>query len=242
MNTPPSFDGRIGSEWTRLAGKPAFQLDKSLEATFYAGWDSDFLYVAVESNKKIKLWLSIDGSGHNGRFETDGVFAGFTDWETHKHSPTSYGDIYSDDALLFIDPDNNAILQRQITDMATGARSGEALPLANSQVFYVQNGDNHTMMIRIPRALGPGLGFSYWKPDMPVIDGLRLTEGRILGFWLTYAPAETATTGQFSGEWSSINEPMVFYKTALVNDAPDPADVRRIPQVPNALNWPNNSQ
>ena len=215
FTTPPQFNGNITGDWTKLAGKPTYQTDKSLKAAFYAGWDDNYLYMAVESNKKIKLWLSVDGSGQNGRFETDGVFAGYTNWNTNKHSPTSYGDCYSSEACLYIDPNKNTVQKRTLINMAKGEWSGDPKPVDSSQVFYSKNGNKHTMMIKIPKALGPGIGFSYWKPGTPTIDGLRLSAGRILGFQLTYARAETASWDEFSGTFSSMNEMGAFYTSVL---------------------------
>jgi len=214
FSTPPALDGNIGSQWTRLASQPSYQSDKSLQAVFYAGWDDNYLYMAVESSKKIKLWLSLDGSGQNGRFETDGVFEGFTSWSLNKHSPTAYGDCYSSEAVLVIDPDSKAIQKREITNLKTGDY-GKYRPVADSQVVYLKNGNTHTMMFRVPRALGPGIGYSYWKTGTPVTDGLQLEEGRVLGFQLTYAPRKSAME-EFSGDWSSINEVHAFYKSTLV--------------------------
>jgi len=215
FSAPPPFNGNLGAEWTRLTGKPVFTLDKLMEAVFYSGWDDNYLYMAVTSNKKIDLWFSLDASGQNGRFETDGVFAGFTDWEANKYSPTAYGDCYSGEALLFISADSKTVQKRIVTDMASGVWSDEYYPVADSAVFYAQNGNTHTMMIKIPKALGPGIGYSYWKPGTPVTDGLQLSENRVLGFWLTYAAAGTSKQ-EHSGDWSSINEPLSFYKSKLV--------------------------
>jgi hypothetical protein len=96
FNQSPVINGQIDSSWTKLASKPSFQHDPSLQATYYAGWDDNYLYVGVKLNKKIKVWMSLDGSGSNGNWESDGYFAasGTSNWGSVQYSAKAYGDCY----------------------------------------------------------------------------------------------------------------------------------------------------
>jgi hypothetical protein len=80
-------------------------------------------------------------------------------------------------------------------------------------------------MCKIPKNLGPGFGFSYWEPTDSLIEGVRLTIGRILGFHIAYTSFTGSTSpasqnirpGNPIYPWSVLSEPTEFYTTTLVN-------------------------
>ncbi len=203
FDNPPDMNSTDFNNWTRLASKPSFQKDNELKAVFYAGWDDDYLYIGTISNKNISIWLSLDGSGQNGRWETDGVFEGFSDWEKFKHTDQAYGDCYAGDKVLYINPCNDKLIKGSET-------------ISDSHIFNKFHEQKWITKCKIPRDLSHGTGFSYWDNDVPIIKGLRLQEGRILGFHLVYSCIGYGHN-EWSGEWSSLSEVFHYYTSKLIS-------------------------
>jgi len=221
FRTSPVIDGTIGDGWTKLASIPSFQYDNSLDAEFYSGWDDNYLYLGVRSNKKIKVWMSLDGSGHNGSWETDGVFAesGTTDWEIVKQTEKAYGDCYQTsrgNKAIYLNPDSPT----------SKVRLGEHNDILDSQLAVTGPDEEgyYTMTCKFTKDLGPGVGYSYWSPQASsnIITGIRLNPGRILGMQFTYAPALGSNDYEWSGNWSSLAEVHRYYTTELKVDNTPP--------------------
>jgi len=223
----PVIDGTIGEGWTKLASIPSFQYDNSLNAEFYSGWDDSYFYLGVRSNKKIKVWMSIDGSGQNGSWETDGVFeeSGTTNWDSVKQTEKAYGDAYQTlrgNKVIYINPNSPTYK----------VRLGEYDDIPDSQLAVTGPDEQgyYTMTCKFTKDLGPGVGYSYWNAQASknIIRGLRLEPGRILGIQITYAPTLGSTNFEWSGNWSSLAEVHHYYMTELkVDNTPPtaPADL-----------------
>lgn len=221
FNTSPAIDGTIGEGWTKLASIPSFQYDNSLKAEFYSGWDDNYLYLGVRSNKRIKVWMSLDGSGQNGSWETDGVFeeSGTTDWDAVKQTEKAYGDCYQTqrgNKSIYLNPDSPTYR----------VRLGEYNDILDSQLAITGPDEQgyYTMTCKFTKDLGPGVGFSYWKNSAAsnIISGISLTPGRILGMQFTYAPTMGATNYEWTGYWSSLAEVHHYYTTELISDNTPP--------------------
>jgi hypothetical protein len=80
-------------------------------------------------------------------------------------------------------------------------------------------------MCKIPRKLGRGFAYSYWRDGSSPTEGLRLETSRTLGFNISYAAFDT--TSPFDSGWLTINdpnylwnclsEPTKFYKSTLID-------------------------
>lgn len=217
FHTSPEIDGTIDDSWTKLASIPSFQYDDSLEAEFYSGWDDNYLYLGVRSNKMIKVWMSLDGSGHNGSWETDGVFAesGTTDWNSVKQTELAYGDCYQTlrgNKVIYLNPDSPT----------SKVRLGEYYDIQDSQLAVTGPDEQgyYTMTCKFTKDLGPGVGYSYWniQASSNIITGIRLNPGRILGMQFTYAPALGSNDYEWNGSWSSLAEVHHYYTTELKID------------------------
>ncbi|HEX3046987.1 MAG TPA: cellulose binding domain-containing protein, partial [Bacillota bacterium] len=153
------------------------------------------------------VWLPIDGSGQNGRWQTDGAFAGYTDWNVVQNSDVSYGDCYDGaNKTLYVDPDTSYV----------SLGYDPINPLAGSQAALSGSGSDWTLTFRIPKDLGPGSPYAYWPVGTPTITGVRLTEGRILGLQFIYAPQDASpNTPKYGNQWSTIAEIDRYYKCRL---------------------------
>lgn len=217
--SPDIQTGTIDDSWTFLGSKPVKNGDSTLNAEFYSGWDDEYLYIGAKSNKKIEIWMSLDGSGQNGFPESDGYFVqadGSTpDWDSVKNTEEAYGDCYVNEYALLIDPTKTKV------SFIDENKNGNIFDI--SQVSYKEINGEHILMCRIPKNLGPGFGYSYWAPGSSVIDGVRLSEDRILGFQISYIPFDgTSPSDMYSVlgipdlQWSNLSEPTTFYKATLV--------------------------
>jgi len=186
--SPPDIDGTIEPRWSTIAQGYYFtKYTTDFDLTVYANYDSDYLYLAFESEKQLYYKVSLDGSGEWGRFESD-VQHVDADWND---KATQYGDVYGDGSHIEI-----------ATAGSTASVYGVGT-IPDSLVQRTSADGRYYTEARIPRVLPHGVAYTYFDPAAPVTDGLTLVPGRIIGLNVTMA---NSGGSEFAGTWTGLFE------------------------------------
>jgi len=205
------FRGTIqrGPELALLASGPdrdAPQLHLS------AAWDTDHLVFEVSTAEACDLFLDLDGSGSLGRWRSD-VNTGSAEL------PTS--DVWAGPSRIAVRPHHEPI----------GVFVGDR-PLAEAIVETIQEDGLVTVRIRLPKEMGPGAPDVQVPGDAPLVSGLRLEPGQVLGVALTVRPSGPDDASPLEafpedGSWVSLFETHRLYDAVLIE--PEPSDSPAVP-------------
>lgn len=221
MRLAPTIDGTLEAAWTKLREGyyyTANSVDFSL--TTYAGYDANNMYFAFESSRQLRFMISLDGSGEDGRFASPvRHVSGATDTGNQDNKGNHFGDSWADG--------NHLYTYHGATSVQVWGRS----TIAGSQVASTFSGGKYRTEIRIPRVLPAGAAYT-WYPEgagTPVVDGLTLTPGHVIGLNITCSNYSGSGGGEFSGVWTSLFEPHALVDFALakiiLGDLDDDDDV-----------------
>jgi hypothetical protein len=198
FTTPPVIDGTIEATWPALTTGYYFtQNSTDFTLKTYCGWDASAFYFAVESSRQLRFMLSIDGSGKDGRFESPVRYVtGTTSTLGPDNKDQQIGDSWADGNHIHWDYGG-----------ATAEVYGRAT-ITGSQVASTHPTGLYRTEVKIPRALPAGAAYT-WYPDgvaTPVVDGLTLWPGHVIGLSLTVSNYSGSNGGEFSGTWTSLFE------------------------------------
>ncbi|GMV37164.1 MAG: hypothetical protein AMXMBFR61_16720 [Fimbriimonadales bacterium] len=200
--TDPVMDGDADASYEWLSDGFVFSKDATLTMQVRACWRPDALYLHFTSNKSVRVWICLDGSAENGRWDSGGKFAE----NGSLYSDTAYGDSYIEDGVLIAE-----------YGVPTVRKRGSAI--AGSAVSYKQSGGQYLFEVKIPTGLGPGDSYSYFRQNDPLITGISLFSGKQLGFNFTVATRSSSSTSQYSGSWATSGEIYNSYDVMLMDRA-----------------------
>jgi hypothetical protein len=198
LAAPPVIDGTLDADWPLLQTGYYFTKnpgDFTLET--YVGWDTDALYFAVRSSRKLRFMLSLDGSGQDGRFESPvRHMAGATDTLNSDNKGNHYGDSWGDG--------NHIYFAHGLTSCEVWGRGA----ISGADVASTLASGVYTTELRLPRVLPQGAAYTWYPPGeaTPVVDGLTLWPGHLLGLNLTVSNYTGSDGNEFSGTWTTLFE------------------------------------
>ncbi len=204
-SSPPDIDGAIESTWPVLAEGYYFtQNSADFDLTAFATYDEEFLYLAFESTRQLRFMISLDGSGLDGRFESDVRHPdGTTDTYDDDTKGQQYGDTWGDGNHLYAYYGATEVQVYQV-----GAVPG-------ARVASRTDGRYYRTEIAIPKTLPHGCGYTWYPPDAPVVEGLRLTPGQVIGLNVTFSNLSGSSAAEFSGTWTSLFETHAYVDFTL---------------------------
>ncbi len=194
----PVIDGVLEPAW------PAFATDyyytsapDPFTLAAYAGWRPDGLYFAFTSSVRLRFHVSVDGSGEDGRWESPvRHVGGATDTDNPDNRANHIGDGWGDG--------NDITFAHGLAGVSVYDRGA----VAGAQVASTFTGGVYRTEVKIPAVLPPGAGYT-WYPagaGTPVVQGLTLEQGRVLGLNLTVAPVVGSDVWEYSAAWSGLFE------------------------------------
>ena len=69
---PPTLNGTIEPSWSTIAEDYYFTKNTTdFDLTMYGNYDANYLYFAFKSSRQLRFKICLDGSGADGRFESD---------------------------------------------------------------------------------------------------------------------------------------------------------------------------
>lgn len=230
----PAIDGLIEPEWELLStGFHYTRGSTDLVLDIYAAWDTDHLSFAIRSDRKLRFALSIDGSGDDGRYESPVRHVeGATDTSNLNNKHNHIGDSWAD---------GNHI---EFAHGEPGAQVWGRSAIAGASVASTQTagpGAEFVTEIRLPSALPGGAAYT-WYPagaGTPVVDGLSLVEGQVIGLNLVVAEYATTGGGEYTGTWTSLFEAHSFVDVVLAEGDITGVTETGVEGVGVALQFPN---
>jgi hypothetical protein len=198
MTTPPTIDGTVEGTWPVLSHGYYFTNNVSnFTLNMYMGWDANNLYLAAEAGRPLRYMLSLDGSGEDGRFASPVRYVGATtDTDNPNNKDQQIGDSWGDGNHIYF-AYNSA--QAQVNGVGV---------IPGSQAAFTLSGGLYRTELKLPRALPRGAAFTWYPagPDTPVVDGLTLVPGHLLGLNLTVSNYSNSDANEFSGTWTNLFE------------------------------------
>ncbi len=196
MSPAPVIDGTIESGWSVLANGYYFtQAPVEFQIVTYAGYDRDALYLAFESDQRLRFKISIDGSGQDGRFESPVRHtSGATDTYNSDNKANHIGDTWGDG--------NHIYTYHGATTVQVYGRS----TIAGAEVASTIADGLYRTEVRIPRVLPGGAAYTWYPPDAPVVEGLTLDPGQLIGLNVTFSTLFGSDGSEFSGVWTCLFE------------------------------------
>lgn len=198
LTSTPLIDGLIETAWPLLT--PGYYFTKNAEPftlRSFAGWNEDGLYLAFESSRKLRFMVSIDGSGQDGRFESPVRHTqGATDTENPDNKHNHIGDSWGDG--------NHIYLAHGVSGVEVFGRAA----ISGAQVASTLVNGVYRTEVRIPVVLPGGAAYT-WYPagaQAPVVNGLTLAPGHVIGLNVTMSNYEGSGGEEFSGTWTSLFE------------------------------------
>ncbi len=200
LAAPPVIDGVVEAAWPRLATGYYFTHNTTdFALTTYAGWDADNLYLAVAAGRQLRFALSIDGSGEDGRFESPVRHtSGATDTYNSDNKGNHIGDSWGDGNHIYF---AHGLPTAQVWGRGT---------IPGAVVASTTGGGLYYTELKLPRQLPGGAAYTWYPPNAPVVDGLRLTPGRIIGLNLTASNYSGSDGNEYSGTWTGLFETHSF--------------------------------
>jgi hypothetical protein len=165
-----------------------------------AAWTSASLTLRITSDTPLDVYLDLDGSGRVGRFETDVTIGG-------AEPPAS--DVWCGPARLALRA------HEQPTGVFLGGR-----PVPGARIRADTRDDGRIVVTAaLPRRLGPGATDVRIPEDAPVVEGLRLARGSVLGLAITLRPSTPDAFEAFpvTGGWISLFETHRLMDAELVD-------------------------
>lgn len=207
MTTPPVMDGQIEGDWRLLReGYYYTHSTSDFGLRLYAGYDADNLYIAFAADRRLRYMISLDGSGLDGRFESPvRHVSGATDTYNDDNKGNHIGDSWGDGNHLY-----TFHLGSTLEVYGRGVVPGAQVVSTGSTAPY-----GYQTEIRIPRVLPGGSAYTWYPPDAPVVDGLTLAPGHVIGLNVTVSNLVGSSGAEFSGTWTSLFEPHSFVDFTL---------------------------
>ncbi|UCG17578.1 MAG: hypothetical protein JSV19_06010 [Phycisphaerales bacterium] len=192
----PGVDGVVGGWWNLLTEGYYFtNYVADFDLTTYAGYNEDGLYFAFVSSEKLRFMISIDGSGQDGRFESPVRHtAGHTDTSNPDNKHNHFGDSWGDGNHVYTYHGASTV-EVYGRSVIPGAEVGSQYA---SWIYETE--------MTIPRTLPEGAAYTWYPSDAPVVDGLTLTPGHVIGINITFSNYYGSDGGEFSGMWTSLFE------------------------------------
>ncbi len=189
------IDGVLEPGWSLYTEGIIFsKVDDRIKARIYANYDDEYLYLAIESNKKRKWFIELDASGEDGRFESPYRFR----YADPSVGAKSFGDVWSENAAFIARYHKSRITSKgfkvENAKMACGTRNRK-----------FRRNLGHIIEIALPRKLPPGSAYCYFTKSRPITEGLFLKEGNIFGLNF-YFNGLNDGSDQCSGEWGCVFE------------------------------------
>ena len=203
--SPPTLDGTIEPAWSTIAEGYYYTNNTSdFDLTVYGNYDSNYLYLAFESSRQLRFKISLDGSGEDGRFESDVRHPdGTTDTLNDATKGQQYGDSWGDGNHLYTYHGASTV---EVYNVST---------ISGSQVSSSTAGGMYYTEVKIPRSLPHGCGYTWYLPEAPVVDGLRLNAGQVIGLNVTFSNYSGSSGSEFSGTWTGLFETHSFVDYTL---------------------------
>ena len=196
------IDGVLEPGWSLYTEGVIFCKEDEIKARIYANYDDEFLYLAIESNKKRQWFIELDASGEDGRWASPYCFRYADPTDPGK----SFGDIWSGGAAFITRYGKTGITSKgfKVEDakMAYGTRNNKF----RRRLGYI-------IEIALPRKLPPG-ATCYSKKSFPITEGLFLEEDKVFGLNF-YFNALNDANNQHAGEWGSVFEVLHFVDATL---------------------------
>ncbi|NTV04098.1 fibronectin type III domain-containing protein, partial [bacterium] len=198
FDAAPVIDGVLEPSWPPFAtGYYYTSAPSPFTLQTYAGWRADGLYFAFASSVQLRFHVSVDGSGEDGRWESPVRHAGgATDTDNPDNRANHIGDVWGDG--------NDITFAHGLAGVSVYDRGA----VAGAQVASTYTGGVYRTEVLIPATLPPGAGYT-WYPagaGTPVVQGLTLEQGRVLGLNLTVAPVVGSDAWEYSAAWSGLFE------------------------------------
>lgn len=211
---PPLIDGELSSldHWqTPIQGYYFTQEKTDFPLFSFMAYEPDALYFAFQSDRPLRFKISIDGSGEDGRFESPVRYVtGATDTFNTDNKGNQIGDSWSDPNHIYTSfgADSVGVFDRSLISGASVAS------MMTPAAWYVTE-------VKIPRGLPAGAAYTWYPPDAPVVDGLTLGPGHIIGVNITCSDLENSDDSEYSGLWTSVFEThsLVDFTLQLLGDA-----------------------
>ncbi|MEW6250798.1 MAG: hypothetical protein AB1716_09130 [Planctomycetota bacterium] len=196
LSPAPTIDGQIEASWPLLRQGYYFtQNAQDFTLRTYAGYDAGALYFACESSRQLRFMISIDGSGVDGRFESPVRHpTGATDTYNLENKGNHIGDAWSDGSHLYT------------YHNATTVQVYGGSTVAGAAVASSFSGGLYRTEVKIPRALPKGAAYVWYPPDAPVVDGLTLAPGHVIGLNVTCSNISGSSGAEYSGTWTGVFE------------------------------------
>lgn len=201
----PVIDGLLDADWTLLTDEYYYTKNSTPFAlNTYAGYDEDNLYLAFESTQHLRFMISLDGSGEDGRFESPVRHtSGATDTNNSNNKGNHIGDSWGDGHHLYAVA-GSPTLEVWGRGTVTGA-----------EVYTRYSGGRFLTEIRIPRVLPGGAAYTWYPSDAPVVDGLTLAPGELIGLNVTASNYSGSDGNEFSGTWTGLFETHAYVDFTL---------------------------
>ena len=210
-STPPVIDGTIEGSWRQFSDGYYYTMGTGMTFVTYAAWDPNAVYFAFESSSRLRFMISIDGSPAMGRWESDVRHVdGDPSTTSNANDVNNIGDVWADGYYIY-----TYYGASEVNVHNRGTIAGSAV--ASSDV-----GGLYRTEMRIPRVM-PGGATHVWYPTngaAPVVDGLRLDEGREIGLNITVTPLTGSDSNEYSGTWTGLFETHAYENFTL--EAPVP--------------------
>jgi hypothetical protein len=195
--------------WNHMATGPRYTKIPGATLSTFATWDDNYFYFAFQSNKELKYYLSMDGSGEDGLFSSDKRFTGGS--YGAGYNDDTWGDNYYETAVFVIRSDAAQVIFKNAA-------------LAGSQVSTTNSGGFYTTEVRIPHSLGPGFGYTYTPASAPIVTTTDFMQGDIIGIEMHAILLSDAVGNNFD-DWGGVpflflNEPFHFYDMTLTGGGP----------------------
>jgi hypothetical protein len=199
-----TIDGVLEPSWSLYTEGIIFsRVDEGIKARIYANYDDEYLYLAIETNRKRQWFVELDASGQDGRFESPYCFRGADPTMPAK----SFGDTWAE---------AEAFLARYgESTITSNGRPVEGAKLACGTRKDKPGRNLGTIMeIALPRTLPPGSTYCYSTKSRPVTDGLFLEPGKVFGLNF-YFNGLSDGRDQYNGEWGCVFELFHFVDSTL---------------------------
>jgi len=194
----PEVDGWVGGSWNNLADGYYFTKNAAdFTLMTYAGYNEDGISFAFASTRQLRFMISIDGSGEDGRFESPVRHtAGATDTLNLDNKGNHYGDSWADGNHIYT-----------YYGASTAQVYGQGT-IPGSLVASRYSGGIYSTEIYIPRTLPAGAAYTWYPPgeSTPVVDGLTLEPGRVIGLNITFSNSSGSDGSEYSGTWTGLFE------------------------------------
>jgi hypothetical protein len=195
-NTPPVIDGTLDASWERFSTGYYFSQDTLYPLATYWSWDEDALYVAIESSRQQRFMISLLGKPEWGRWASDVRHVeGDPSTTSNSNDVNNIGDVWADGRYIYT--------YYGADEVWVHGRSA----IAGAEVASGGSAGTFVTEIKIPRVL-PGGATHVWymNLDAPVVDGLRLEEGRRIGINLSTSNIAGSDSNEYSGTWTGLFE------------------------------------